>query len=183
VSHENYRSIRSEDDRRAYNREKQRESRARRRASNQAVNDSQAKSALSAQSEAEAEADTEADPEGEAPSAPATPKLRQAALKKAPKAKGWKIVPESWQPNDKHRETAAEEGKDFDRELAKFRDHEFKDPKTDANRAFANWLRREDYGKANGSTRPLNKSEVSQRNAMAVVGKYEREEKALAQKQ
>ncbi len=55
VNHETYRAIRNEEDRRAYNREKQRESRARRRLVNQDVIDSQSLSALSAHTEAEAD--------------------------------------------------------------------------------------------------------------------------------
>ena len=69
VSHELYRTMRNEDDRRAYNRDKQREARARksvstrksltRKVSNRAVNDCQPMSALSAHTEAEAEAEAE----------------------------------------------------------------------------------------------------------------------------
>jgi hypothetical protein len=60
--------------------------------------------------------------------------------RKAGSAK-WRVVPEDWQPTDEHREIAAARGVDFDLELAKFRDHEFKDPKSNANAAFRNWLR------------------------------------------
>lgn len=59
VSHEIYRAIRNEEDRRAYNRQKQAEHRAKKKAAantnvNSPVNDSQTKSTLSAQAEAEA---------------------------------------------------------------------------------------------------------------------------------
>ncbi len=53
----------------------------------------------------------------------------------------WRIVPAEWQPTDDHREIATARGVDFELELAKFRDHEFKDPKSNANATFRNWLR------------------------------------------
>lgn len=62
VNHQKYKEIRNEDDRRAYNREKQREHRARMKAST-TVNDSNTKSTLSAQEEAEAEEEKEAEEE------------------------------------------------------------------------------------------------------------------------
>lgn len=59
VSHSRYRAVRNEEDRRAYNRQKQQEHRARKVIP--PVNDSQSLSTLSAHTEAEAEADTEAE--------------------------------------------------------------------------------------------------------------------------
>jgi hypothetical protein len=53
----------------------------------------------------------------------------------------WRVVPSDWQPTDEHREIAAARGVDFDLELAKFRDHEFAQPKSNASAAFRNWLR------------------------------------------
>lgn len=53
----------------------------------------------------------------------------------------WTRAPEDWKPNDGHRALAAERQVAFDEELAKFRDHEFKSPKTDADAAFRTWLR------------------------------------------
>jgi len=50
-------------------------------------------------------------------------------------------VPASWEPNDKHRALARKHGVDFELELEKFRDHEFKEPKTKADLAFNRWLR------------------------------------------
>lgn len=66
------------------------------------------------------------------------------AHESAPKkvvAKKWKVVPAEWQPNDEHRQIAATRGVDFELELAKFRDHQFRDPKTNADATFRNWLR------------------------------------------
>ncbi len=58
VNHEIYRTIRNEDDRRAYNRDKQRESRAKRRNVKQSVNDSQSLSAMSAHTDTDTDTDT-----------------------------------------------------------------------------------------------------------------------------
>jgi hypothetical protein len=69
-----------------------------------------------------------------------------------PSKKNWRRVPVDFEPGDEHRRIAGEEGKDFERELARFRDHEFATPKTDANATFRNWLRNE-YGGARSSFR------------------------------
>lgn len=54
----------------------------------------------------------------------------------------WHIVPADWAgPNDAHRKLATQLGVDCDLEQAKFRDYEFDKPKSDADRAFSNWLR------------------------------------------
>jgi len=52
-------------------------------------------------------------------------------------------VPASWQPNDEHRALALEHGKNFDLELAKYRDHTFGSARSDADATFRNWLRNE----------------------------------------
>jgi len=57
------------------------------------------------------------------------------------RARRWRRVPEDWRPTDAHRELAAKLVVDFAIELEKFRDHEFRDPKTDADAAFRTWLR------------------------------------------
>lgn len=63
------------------------------------------------------------------------------------RAKSWRRVPPEWQPKDDHTRIALEHGRDLKSELARFRDHEFKTPKTDADAAFRNWLRRSsDFG-------------------------------------
>lgn len=56
----------------------------------------------------------------------------------------WHFAPEDWQPKESHRTQAEKLGVDFDRELASFRRHEFKDARSDADRAFGNWLDRAD---------------------------------------
>lgn len=55
--------------------------------------------------------------------------------------RAWRFCPEDWSPNEKHVELAAHLRVDLVAEEAKFRDHEFKAPKTDADRAFSRWLR------------------------------------------
>lgn len=58
--------------------------------------------------------------------------------------KKWTRVPSEWKPNDGHPIVAQEAGlgpNDYSNELAKFRDFEFKSPKTDADAAFRTWLR------------------------------------------
>jgi hypothetical protein len=56
-------------------------------------------------------------------------------------SKRWRFVPDDWQPTARHEQLAAELHVDVGAQEALFRDHEFKDPKTDANRAFSRWLR------------------------------------------
>lgn len=57
------------------------------------------------------------------------------------KSKRWKFVPDDWRPTEKHAELAVELGVDLTTQVALFRDHEFKEPKSDADRAFNRWLR------------------------------------------
>jgi hypothetical protein len=66
-----------------------------------------------------------------------------ASGKPPPKAKPvrWRKVPESWEPNEAHRKLAAEHGVNLAAELPKFRDHEFAQPKSDADACFRTWLR------------------------------------------
>jgi hypothetical protein len=49
--------------------------------------------------------------------------------------------PKDWEPTDQHRRMAEDEGIDFERELAKFRDYEFAAAKVDWDATFRNWLR------------------------------------------
>lgn len=49
--------------------------------------------------------------------------------------------PKSFHATDEHRTLAAELGADMDRELAKFRDHTFRTPRSDWDATFRNWLR------------------------------------------
>lgn len=122
VNLEAYRSIRNEDDRRAYNREKQRESRARKRAREDVKPDVSRRQPPSAQAEAEAEAE---DP-------PFVPPLRvnKRRLRRAPA---------DWEPRPEDRNVAR--GIDLATELAKFRDHEFATPRSDWHACWRNWLR------------------------------------------
>jgi hypothetical protein len=61
-------------------------------------------------------------------------------------------VPADWAPNDAHRKLALEQRVNIADEVKKFRDHEFKEPKSDADRAFNRWLRM--AGNGFGSTGP-----------------------------
>lgn len=57
----------------------------------------------------------------------------------------WRIVPEDWSPKPAHRDKVKHWSQSrYDSELQKFRDWEFKEPKTDADRAFSRWLRTAD---------------------------------------
>lgn len=62
------------------------------------------------------------------------------AKPRPPKAKKWTVVPESWEPSETHRDKAQRLKLPFDKELNKFRLWEFKDAKSDADRAFHRWL-------------------------------------------
>jgi DNA-binding transcriptional MocR family regulator len=79
-------------------------------------------------------------------------KLRSTSKPTARRAKSWRIVPDDWMPTDRHRSLATELGVSLNGEEAKFRDHEFKEPKTDPNRAFSRWIRTasEYNGRSNG---------------------------------
>lgn len=61
-------------------------------------------------------------------------------VRKAP-ARRWRRVPETWQPTPEHSALATDLGVDIAVELPKFRDHEFRDPRSDANATFRTWLR------------------------------------------
>lgn len=62
--------------------------------------------------------------------------------KKHSKQKRWRVVPDDWEPTDAHAAKASQLGIDMARELDMFRNHEFAAPKSDASRAFSNWLSR-----------------------------------------
>jgi len=51
-------------------------------------------------------------------------------------------VPEAWEPKPEHVNLAMQLGADLTAELAKFRDHEFRNPKSDFDACFRTWLRR-----------------------------------------
>jgi hypothetical protein len=73
-----------------------------------------------------------------------------------PKAKvtRWRFVPADWAPNDAHRKLALEQRVNIADEVKKFRDHEFREPKTDADRAFNRWLRMAGNGFGQSGTKP-----------------------------
>ncbi len=54
----------------------------------------------------------------------------------------WRRVPPDWQPKPEHIGLAMQIGADLQTEVVKFRDHEFRDPKSDADACFRTWLRR-----------------------------------------
>jgi hypothetical protein len=60
---------------------------------------------------------------------------------KAPSKKRWRFVPEDWEPKQDHRDKAKKLGLDLGAEVEAYRDHEYKDPKTDPDRTFNQWLR------------------------------------------
>lgn len=82
--------------------------------------------------------------EGDPPAGPAPATRAQ---------RGAKRVPSDWQPKPEHRAIAVQRGADFDLELQKLRDHEFRRPRTDWDATFRNWLR--DSRPANGSVSRL----------------------------
>ena len=56
-----------------------------------------------------------------------------------------RFVPESWSPNDRSMEFAANKGlekKQILQELEKMKDHEFRRPYSDWDRVFRNWIRK-----------------------------------------
>jgi hypothetical protein len=70
----------------------------------------------------------------------------------AKRERRWTRVPADWQPNERHKTLAAQHRKDLAAEVEKFRDHEFRTPRTDADAAFRNWLR-SSYGAASAVPR------------------------------
>jgi hypothetical protein len=132
LNHELYRNGRDPEARREQNREAQARFRERHQGKPRKPGVSQ-RQPESAQAEAEAEAEDR------------SRGREEESTQRRARRKGWHRVPADWNPNDEHRRIAAEEGKDHDRELARFRDHEFKTAKVDADATFRTWLRR-DFG-------------------------------------
>lgn len=97
-----------------------------------------------------------------------TPKVTgKRDMSREPKARKWTRVPADFAPSADAVTLAASLRVDLAAELAKFRDHEFAKPKTDADAAFRTWLRNAaQWGSArpgaNGQQRPV-------RGAMAPV--------------
>jgi hypothetical protein len=95
----------------------------------------------------------------------------------------WTRVPSEWKPNDGHPIVAQEAGLSPDayaRELAKFRDHEFKSAKTDADAAFRTWLRNEG-GYQSGPRRqaPVDPAERQARRAVELRRAAEARERTV----
>lgn len=71
---------------------------------------------------------------------PTDPKpAASAAEPKRPRR--WTRVPESWQPKPEHVGLAINLGVPLEEEVLKFKDHEYKNPKSDADACFRTWLR------------------------------------------
>jgi hypothetical protein len=79
------------------------------------------------------------DPED--PELPASSSQAEPAGKRPKAKRRWRRVPEDFQPKLDHYDLAKSLGVGLEVELAKFRDHEFRDPKTDADATFRTWLR------------------------------------------
>ena len=74
------------------------------------------------------------------PLEPSDPKpAASAAEPKRPRR--WTRVPDSWQPKPEHVGLAFQLGVPLEEEVLKFRDHEYKNPKSDADACFRTWLR------------------------------------------
>lgn len=73
------------------------------------------------------------------------------------KSRRWRFVPEDWQPKERHHALAKTLRVDLAAQEILFREHEFKDPKSDADRAFARWLRRAgEFSRSPGVSGPPN---------------------------
>ncbi len=52
----------------------------------------------------------------------------------------WRFVPDDWKPKEKHQALASKLNLDLDSQADAYRNHEFKTPRSDADRAFSAWL-------------------------------------------
>jgi hypothetical protein len=92
------------------------------------------------------------------------------------RAKRWRVVPSSFEVTEAHRKLATELGVDLAAEEAKFRDHEFKDPKSDAGKTFSRWLRTAaEYGRGKS---PAGKVGANADRLRARANRFEAEERA-----
>lgn len=72
------------------------------------------------------------------------PRLPSGASPTKPKPARSRLVPDSWSPSPRLLADLATKGftpGEIERELANFRDHEFRDPKSDFDRTFRRWMR------------------------------------------
>lgn len=137
LNHAKYRRKASEEDRREKSAERMRRYRERNAASRDVtVRKSDTKN-LKQKAEAEAEQTHSSSVGG-------------SRKRSAPKRR-WTRVPESWEPKPGHQELARELGVSIQRELPKFRDHEFAKPKRDPDAAFRTWLRNAEQFKTKGA--------------------------------
>lgn len=83
---------------------------------------------------------TVASPQVGNPESPSDSPPKPTKKKTKPKRK-WTRAPADFEPTDAHRALASELGVNLAAALAKFRDHEYRSPKTDADAAFRTWLR------------------------------------------
>jgi len=73
---------------------------------------------------------------------PAPKRERQRESKRQTKTEGdgWKQVPAGWEPKDRHKARAAELKLDLDRQVRKYKAHDFDKVHTDPDRSFDKWL-------------------------------------------
>lgn len=94
-------------------------------------------------------------------SSPADPPAAQRSRARATKPKlaraaRWTRVPADWSPNADHAALAGELFVNLATETSKFRDHEFRAPKSDADAAFRRWLRQASQYADQRFTGPMN---------------------------
>lgn len=131
VSWEHYNSIRNEEERRIYNREKQKEHRAKVKKSLTVIDKSN-ESAMSANADADSEASSETDS-----------KPRRAPRRRPSASKSWRTVPEDWNPSPESIAEATALGVDVDLELRRFRENRYKTPKKNANTCWEAWYKQD----------------------------------------
>lgn len=90
--------------------------------------------------------------------APKRERQRESKRQTNIKEGAWTVVPSEWEPLDRHKERATELKLDLDRQVRKFKAHDFGKPHTDANRSFDKWLEQAaeffaNNGGANGNGR------------------------------
>lgn len=85
-------------------------------------------------------------PPGGAPLAPEADNS-QADKISGGRKRPWRIVPDDWVPKEQHRAKVKHWTQSrFESVLQDFRDWEFKEPKTDPDKAFFRWLKKEEAG-------------------------------------
>lgn len=82
-----------------------------------------------------------------------TPEKRREEKKERGGARASRRCPPDWQPSEEHQALAIERGASLQSEVEKFRDHTFRDARSDWDATFRNWLRRIDAPSSNGANR------------------------------